>query len=388
MKERNDHTDNERIKARVIAMYLPQFHRTEVNDRYWGEGFTEWDNVTKARPLFKGHEQPKLPDNTLGFYDLSRPEIRELQARLAADAGIEGFMYWHYWFGNGTMALNRPLEDVLSSGTPDYPFCMGWANHSWHTGSWTAAGGRRHKSVTIFNQLYPGVDDHIAHFNYCLPAFRDKRYITVDQCPLFAIWAPCDIPDLKGFIKLWKSLATEAGLKGLHLTAIRVSRKDMTVDELIDAGFDSVNNCNYNMWRAECHVAGSKWLKMARSFLSQHLNAALQRYDYAEIIKWMCDDTDRREDVYPTILPGYDRSPRAGRKAQIYTGNTPQLFASHAADAISRVADKSPEHRIILLKSWNEWGEGNYMEPDRLHGAAFLAALKEALYHHSADISL
>ena len=173
------------MKARVIAYYLPQFHPIPENDAAWGPGFTEWTNVAKAKPLFRGHQQPRIPAD-LGFYDLRLPEVREQQAQMAREAGIEGFCYWHYWFGHGKMLLQRPFEEVLQSGKPDFPFCLAWANHDWTTSTWQSQGG----SKMIAKQEYPGEKDYIAHFNYCLAAFRDHRYITVDGKPLFAIYDP------------------------------------------------------------------------------------------------------------------------------------------------------------------------------------------------------
>ena len=184
-------------KARVIAFYLPQYHPVPENDKYWGKGFTEWTNVTKAKPLFKGHYQPKLPAD-LGFYDLRLPIVRDQQAEMAREAGVEGFMYWHYWFGNGKMVLQDIFEEVLKSGKPDFPFCLGWANHSWSNKTWTK-GEKYQKDVEIFKQTYPGEEDYIKHFNYCLSAFKDKRYITVDGKPLYVIKIIWDILLLQWF---------------------------------------------------------------------------------------------------------------------------------------------------------------------------------------------
>ena len=175
------------MKARVLAYYLPQFHPVPENDKFWGPGFTEWTNVAKAKPLFRGHYQPRIPAD-LGFYDLRLPEVREQQAQLAREAGIEGFCYWHYWFGNGRQLLQRPFNEVLASGKPDFPFCLAWANHDWSTKSWQRGKGKVDSSVMIEKQLYPGDEDYIHHFNYVLPAFRDHRYITVDGKPLFLIF--------------------------------------------------------------------------------------------------------------------------------------------------------------------------------------------------------
>src|SRR5690606_21147409 len=212
-------------KARVIAFYLPQYHPIPENDETWGKGFTEWTNVGKARPLFKGHYQPRVPAD-LGYYDLRLPEVREAQAQMAREAGIEGFMYWHYWFGNGKRVLERPFNEVLESGKPDFPFCLGWANHSWTTHSWNSKTQWK-KNAVIFEQLYPGVDDFINHFNTVLPAFKDSRYITVDDKPIFMGYAPQEIPDVKLFVTTWRKLAEENGLPGIHFVGLASGcRKD------------------------------------------------------------------------------------------------------------------------------------------------------------------
>lgn len=141
-------------KAHVIAYYLPQYHPIPENDEWWGKGFTEWTNVAKAKPMFRGHYQPIVPAD-LGFYDLRVPEVREEQARLAQEAGIDAFCYWHYWFGNGKQLLERPLNEVVASGKPDFPFCIGWANHSWMKKSWNNQVSRFCQDLLI-EQEYPG----------------------------------------------------------------------------------------------------------------------------------------------------------------------------------------------------------------------------------------
>ena len=162
-------------KARVIALYLPQYHPVAENDKYWGKGFTEWTNVAKAKPLFKGHYQPRIPAD-LGFYDLRLPQVRKEQAELAKEAGIEGFCYWHYWFGNGKEVLQMPFDEVVKSGEPDFPFCLGWALHDWTTKTWEK-GSSIAKDTMIFKQEFPGEEDDIKHFYRLLDAFKDKRYI-------------------------------------------------------------------------------------------------------------------------------------------------------------------------------------------------------------------
>ena len=188
-------------KARVIAFYLPQFHPIPENDKWWGKGFTEWTNVAKAKPLFKGHYQPRVPAD-LGFYDLRLPEIREQQAQMAREAGIEGFCYWHYWFSHDKKLLERPFQEVLESGKADFPFCLGWANHSWTNKSWEA-GTRKQEEMTLMQMVY-NEDEYRQHFYDVLPAFKDPRYITVDDKPLFLVWSPVDIPSANTFIELWQ----------------------------------------------------------------------------------------------------------------------------------------------------------------------------------------
>ena len=362
------------IKARVIALYLPQYHPIPENDKYWGKGFTEWTNVAKAKPLFKGHYQPKLPAD-LGFYDLRLAEIREAQAELARSAGIEGFMYWHYWLGNNRMLLEKPFQMVLKSRTPNFPFCLGWANHSWSTKTWEK-GKFFTKDEMIMKQLYSGENDFINHFNYVLPAFKDERYIKVDGKVLFLVY-DTSVPELKSFIEIWRRLAEENGLSGIHFVGSRI-RRTSTKDGVLSLGFDAINNGIRNQWVAECAAVGSKYLKMLRSFLSFNAGGIiLQKYQYKNIIKNLCNDEDYEENVYPSIIPGYDRAARSGRQGIIYHNNTPDLFGKHVDDVLEHVRNKSPEHKIVLLRSWNEWGEGNYMEPDTKYGHAFLDELKK-----------
>jgi lipopolysaccharide biosynthesis protein len=168
-------------KTRLIAFYLPQFHPIPENDAWWGPGFTEWTNVGRAKPLFRNHYQPKVPRD-LGYYDLRVEETRIKQAEMAKRAGIEGFCYWHYWFGNGKRLLERPFNEVLETGNPDFPFCLGWANHSWSSKIWSPTGS---KNTPLIEQTYPGEDDIIAHFNANLEAFKDNRYIKINNKPVF-----------------------------------------------------------------------------------------------------------------------------------------------------------------------------------------------------------
>ena len=198
------------MKARIIAFYLPQYHPIPENDAWWGKGFTEWTNVGKAKPLYRGHYQPRVPAD-LGYYDLRVPETRQAQADMARSYGVEGFMYWHYWFGGGKRLLERPFNEVLASGEPDFPFALAWANETWKG----FAHGLTNRN-TLIEQRYLGEQDYIDHFHAVLPAFRDRRYITVDGKPLFMVYKPLQHPDMQAFVELWQRLARENGLPGIY----------------------------------------------------------------------------------------------------------------------------------------------------------------------------
>ena len=362
-------------KARVIAFYLPQFHPIKENDEWWGKGFTEWTNVGKAKPLFKGHYQPRVPAD-LGYYDLRMPEVREAQADMAREAGIEGFMYWHYWFGNGKQILERPFNEVLSSGKPDFPFCLGWANHSWTRRTWNS-DAQKHKNLDLMIQEYPGDEDIVKHFNNVLPAFKDKRYIAVDGKPIFLIYNPEALPDAKHFIDVWKKLAKQNGLAGIHFVGLQnaaVSR----YQRIFDLGFDAL--APSNLWHAE-ELCKGRWCKLLQHKIRQLFPnyTPLDKYKYKDIISNFYTSYDYREDVYPSIIPNWDRSPRAGRRAVIYTGSTPTLFEEHIKKALEVILQKQDQHKILFLRSWNEWAEGNYVEPDLKFGHGYLDVLKSSI---------
>lgn len=377
------------MKARVIAYYLPQFHPVPENDKFWGKGFTEWTNVAKAKPLFRGHIQPRIPAD-LGFYDLRLAEIRKEQAELAKEAGIEGFCYWHYWFGNGKQVLEMPFNEVVKSGEPDFPFCLGWANHDWTTKTWDK-GRSLVKSTMIFKQEYPGKEDHIMHFNSLLPAFKDHRYIKVDGKLLFALFGAKRFDNLKGFMDLWNELAKENGLNGFHFVALAPSLGELDIktlknpEEIIrdnfawyyENGFDAVNSINLKY--AELKTGGPIHKAFYGFIRRLSWLSAVEKYDYRKIMSNYFTNVDKDERVYPQLLAGWDRSPRSGKNAIIYYNNNPETFGEAARKAIDIVQNKKDEHKIIFLNSWNEWGEGAYMEPDQEFGKGKIEVLRREL---------
>ncbi len=380
------------MKARVIAYYLPQFYPIPENNAVWGPGFTEWINVAKAKPQFKGHYQPHIPAD-LSFYDLRVPEVRKEQAIMALNAGIEGFCYWHYWFGHGKMLLQRVFEEVLTSGEPDFPFCLAWANHDWTTKTWKNNG----KKTIIAKQTYPDRQDYIDHFNYVLPAFKDHRYIRIDDMPIFPIFDPYSFKDISCFMKIWQNLAKENRLKGIYFIAMTNSTTTMrrkengTIErvlpnltssqqvykDMLDLGFQGINS--YGKSRGEMLCYG-KYKRILNMILHEHCNFLPSlRYNYPKVVKYFFSPEDKWNNVYPTIMPQWDRTPRASKREGIYIHATPENFKKHIENALETIKDKDFEHKVLFLRSWNEWGEGNYVEPDSKYGHGFLNALKETI---------
>jgi len=352
-------------RAKVIAFHLPQFHPTPENDEWWGKGFTEWTNVAKAKPLFPDHYQPHIPAD-LGFYDLRLPEARHAQAELAKEYGIEGFCYYHYWLGDGRRMLERPVDEILSSGEPDFPFCLCWANHSWNS-SWQGT------NTTLIEQVYPGWDDHAAHFDWLLKAFNDKRYLKIDGKPIFVIYAPDSIPDVRKVMSYWRESALKAGLPGLHL--IGVSHRNENWDPR-ERGLDASI-----MQALPAHDG-----RIPKRYLSTKIKLALQGnkhkltlWDYEEIMGILLRSNVVDWPDYPIALPNWDNTPRAGMRGLVFHNATPELFRRHLHEAIERVADRKPEEAIVFLKAWNEWAEGNYVEPDQKWGRAWLEVIRDEI---------
>lgn len=353
-------------KARVIAYYLPQFHPIPENNEWWGKGFTEWTNVGRAKPLFKGHKQPRVPAD-LGYYDLRLPEVRDAQAEMAKAAGIEGFAYWHYWWA-GKRLIERPFNEVLKSKEPDFPFCLAWANETW-SGIWLG-----NPDKILMQQTYPGKADYENHFFAILEAFKDSRYIRVCNKPIFPIYRPENIPNPREFFDLWNNLAIKNGLDGIYFIGICGPNR---VQEVLNLGFDGVNTVG--TFEARSKVEG-RIKHILRMKIAEKIGGIfINKYKYEDIIENLLSEYDRIENVYPSILPQWDNSPRSGRRSVIFTGSTPELFKKHIEDALSIVEPKRQDHKIIFLKSWNEWAEGNYVEPDLEFGHGYLNVLKETL---------
>jgi lipopolysaccharide biosynthesis protein len=359
------------LKARLIALYLPQFHPIPENDEWWGKGFTEWTNVAKAKALYLGHQQPSLPSD-LGFYDLRVPETREVQAELAKAHGIEGFCYWHYWFGGGKRLLERPFREVVSSGKPDFPFCLAWANHTW-SGIWHGCPDK-----ILIEQTYPGREDIIAHFYAMLDAFRDPRYLKIDGKNIFCVYKPRDLQHPRLFMETWRELAVKEGLEGFFF----VGMLDFPWEENED-GYDAyTTNPPVSMVTKQdvpsLNEEIAETMERLR-FFSKEKPTLPQIYKYESFVENAFPEKVRSEQFFPCVVPNWDNTPRSGTNGFVLQDSTPELYARHLEEAVRIVAAREPDHRVVFVKSWNEWAETNYLEPDQRWGNSYLEKTLDAV---------
>lgn len=366
--------NNKREKPRIIAFYLPQFHSIPENDLWWGKGFTEWTNVGKAKKLFPGHKQPKVPTD-FGYYDLRLPSVREAQANLARESGVEGFCYWHYYFGDGRMLLDKPIKEVLELKTPDFPFCFGWANEPWEKKLWNKDSKG---NQLLIEQKYGGIEDYKNHFYLVLPYLKDNRYLTVDKKPIFLIYKPNKIPNPKEFISVWRNLIKKEGFEDFHFIA-HSDFDDEDFNKYFAMGFDAVYT--------------NRTAKVSQDGIEQNLKRFLsiifkvpRCFNYKRVIKFCFNEKDKDSRLYPGIICGWDHTPRSGRKGMVYTHFSLKLFKQHVKEILSLVSEKELDNKIIFLKSWNEWGEGNFMEPDMEFGNGKTQTLKTAIEEYVKGI--
>jgi hypothetical protein len=352
-------------QIRVLAFYLPQYHPIPENNEWWGNGFTEWTNTVKAKPLFRGHHQPHLPAD-LGFYDLRCRESRIAQAELAKESGIEAFCYWHYWFGNGRRILERPFDEVLKTGEPDFPFCLAWANQSW-TGIWHGV-----ESNVLIEQKYPGKQDYIDHFNFALTAFRDERYIMVDNKPVFIVYTPNLIPDSKLFTDIWNEQAVKNGFDGVYFIGIHHINWDHEKDGFNEKSIHQPSHYVSNLGKIK--PAG-----LIEKLRSKFKNNKPFIWDYKELTEMYDYKLFSNKKFIPMIVPNWDNTPRLGKNGWVFQNSTPEAYKKHLQETVDFVKSRPENNKFILLKSWNEWAEGNYVEPDQQWGDGFIKATQDVL---------
>ena len=353
--------------AELIAFYLPQYHPIKENNEWYGKGFTEWTNVAKAKPLFPGHYQPHIPSD-LGFYDLRVQETRREQARLAQEYGVSAFCYWNYWFGNGRELLEKPLWDVYNDTEITLPFCMAWANHSWEKKQWDKSGNNQ----MLMEQLYLGEQDYKDYFYKYLPIFKDKRYYKVDGKLFFIIYSPLASPEIKNFILVWRRLAKKENIPDFYFVGKDMSYRNR--QSIIDIGCDAVFEDN----TLDIHHN----LNMVKKISLYYKRKVLKRptvFQYKDAIKYMVSDEAKRFDTIPVIAPNWDHSPRSGANAMILDNCEPRYFGRLLRQTMKIIGDKPSNLQQIIVKSWNEWGEGNYLEPDLKYGKGYLEEIKKSM---------
>ncbi len=347
-------TEN-KFTPRLIAFYLTQFHPTPENDQWWGKGFTEWTNVTKAQPLFNGHFQPHLPSD-FGFYDLRVRETRRDQIAVAKQYGINGFCYHYYWF-SGKRILNFPLDDMLADAESDMPFCLCWANENW-TRRWDAAD----HEVLIAQQYLP--EDDLNFIKSLIPIFKDKRYIKVDDNPFLIVYRPQHLPDVGKTVKVWREYCRSIGLGEIHLCAALTHGNENFAQFGFDSGieFPPHNLKNHNINDAvKFHNAFQgnvmQYATIAQSFLDRSYNTAC---------------------VFRTVFPSWDNTARTKDRALVVLNGTPDNFEYWLSSTIDNAKNTCKDDQLVFINAWNEWAEGCHLEPDRWFGHGFLQATLNA----------
>lgn len=354
---------------RVLAFHLPQFHPVAENDHWWGPGFTEWTNVAAARPVFRGHYQPHLPAD-LGFYDLRLPEVRAAQAELARSHGIHGFMYYHYWFG-GRRILERPVNEIIASGEPEFPFALCWANENW-TRRWDGKD-----SEVLLPEQYSEADDR-NHLDWLATAFADPRYIRVNGKPLFAMYRPLRLPDPCRTTDTWRERAHQLGVGELYLCRVEAhpeERGDPTA-----LGFDAAIEFQPD-WVAlgEPERQGRGW-SYARTFgLVDRLYQRHRIFEYRKLVPRMLAKEAAPYRRFPCVTPGWDNTPRKPADSWIIRGSSPRQYRRWLRAVLERFEPFSLGEDLVFINAWNEWAEGAYLEPDRRWGHAYLDATLRAL---------
>jgi hypothetical protein len=368
-------------KIRPIAIYLPQFHPIKENDEWWGKGFTEWTNVVKGRPRFKGHYQPHLPAD-LGFYDLRLAEVRRQQAELAKQYGVYGFCYYHYWF-NGRRILERPFQEVFESKQPDFPFMLCWANENW-TRIWD--GG---ENSVLLKQDYSSEDD-INHINSLIPYFKDPRYIKIDGRPVFAIYKDSLFPDVKKTIQTFKSECLKNGID-LYLCKFERDRgtipgdpKNLGFDAAIEFQPLSKSRGEYaNILRKKYNSNYFSLDRYVNAFKKKILRRKSRKdkvFDFQEFVEYDIKRPVPPYKIYPGVSPSWDNSSRrAGRQAIIFKNSTPACFQKWVESKVSKFKPYSKDENLLFINAWNEWAEGNHLEPCQKFGHQYLEALKAGL---------
>lgn len=366
---------------KILAFYLPQFHEIPENNEWWGEGFTEWTNVKKAKPLFDGHYIPRVPLNN-NYYDLSNPEVQMWQVNLARKYGVYGFCMYHYWF-NGHLLLEKPVNQYLEHKELNLPFCFSWANEYW-TNGWVSS-----ENKILIAHDNKDKSDWIDHFNYFLPFFKDERYIKIDGKPLLILYFPNILQKCNEMIECWRKMAVENGFPGIEILYQKaMTHFDNSFDKShfdggieFQPGYSKIKNRSnakraYRLFRFKMGNYIKLKLGVSRKKDEEKEKVRIRDYD----LQWkdILDCVPDNDRMYPGAFVDWDNTPRKGNRGSVYKTATPQKFKGYLSKQIKRT--KEIYHKdILFLFAWNEWGESGYLEPDEKWGYGYLEAIHDAL---------
>ncbi len=344
-----------------IAFYLPQFHPFDENDRFWGKGFTEWHNVTRAVPLFKGHYQPKLPGE-LGYYDLRLKEVFSRQIEMAKNHGIFGFCFHHYFLNNKPV-MRTPMNLFLSNPDLKMPFCLHWANEPW-TVRWD---GEREKGGILLNQTHDDAEN-LGFIKDAINIFKDERYITVDGKPVLLIYRPALFPNFKKTAAIWRKYCLKNGLNGLYIVMVQTF-----FDEAKDPkNYDCDASVEFPPHQGFCVPK-----KLKESFFIDNFEGEI--IDYQKLAAFSMRKKAPNYTLFRGIMPGWDNTART-KAAKIYHGSSPEVYQKWLNKLVKYTEENLPEDRqLLFINAWNEWAEGAYLEPDRNFGYAYLNATSRAI---------
>lgn len=333
----------------VFAYYLPQYHEVKENNEWWGDGFTEWVNLRNANKIYNDHEI--LYPGCLGYYELNNPLIIQKQFECAIENGITSFCFWHYWFGDNDKILEKPAELILNSNTT-VKFCFAWANHSW----WNKT-----KNILLKEQKYDiSIEEH---FKYLKPFFSDDRYTKIDGKPVFVIYKPSDFPDFNSTKTKYDELARDNGFPGIFWIGENTEPQNSeNFDLYLNSGpFLKYRSMLRRIYDRVVLIMSKNGIKIPR------------RYDYEKCVNKINSNIDPESNQIPIVFPRWDSTIRHGKGGMYLHGSTPDLFERHVIDCKEILAKKKNYlDRYLFIKSWNEWAEGNFIEPDNKYGNEYL----------------
>ena len=353
---------NIKPEVRAIAFYLPQFHRIPENDRWWGDGFTEWSNVRRAKSYFLYHYQPQVPHSDLGYYDLSDESIMEKQVQMAGQSGIYGFCFYYYWF-SGKRLLEMPVDRLLQTKRPDFPFCLCWANESWSR-RWD--GNDTQDMEVLIAQKYSEQDSHDFILNI-IPFFKDKRYIRVNGAPLFLVYRPQEIPQAEKVFDHWRRICRQEGVGEIHLAGV-ASREYYDFEKM---------GMNALIEFPPHRIDGS---------ILNHINYGVSSdfkgkiYDYRQIRNNFLKTNYKKSLVYRGLMSSWDNTARRMDRSLAFVGSSPTAYYAWLRRAVELTCQQRVgDERLLFINAWNEWAEGCHLEPDERDGYAWLNATRKAI---------